>query len=134
MNLWSPVKYAALTVILTASYVAPVYAFEQKTFDAAQFKSAQDGGKPVVVHVTAPWCPTCKAQHQVLDTLSKNTAYDAVTVFTVDFDSKPDVWKSLKARSQSTLIAFEGAKETGRLAGETAVKPIEALIQSSIAK
>ena len=42
--------------------------------------------------------------------------------------------KSFKATSQSTLIAFNGATETGRLAGETKADAIEALLKSTMKK
>ena len=44
-------------------------AFERTDFTDAGFKAAQAAGKPIVVDVFAPWCPTCKAQHQGLDDL-----------------------------------------------------------------
>lgn len=127
-------RCAALAVVVTLSWLSPAFAFDQKPFDEAEFKAAQAAGKPVVAHVTAPWCPTCTAQHKTLDSLAKNPAYDAVTVFKVDFDEQEAAWKSLDARAQSTLIAFAGEKETGRLVGETAAEPIEKLLQSTITK
>ena len=46
---------------------APAQAFQTKPFDAASFKAAQSAGDSILVDVFAPWCPTCKAQQQVLD-------------------------------------------------------------------
>lgn len=123
--------FAAAAVCLN---VSAAVALEQKTFDAAAFKAAQDAGKPVVVHVTAPWCPTCKAQHASIDSLAAKPEFASVTLFQIDFDTQADAWKSVGARSQSTLVAYAGSKETGRLVGETKAAPIEALITSALAK
>lgn len=106
-------------------------AFEQAKFDAGLFKDAQSSGKSILVHVTAPWCPTCKAQHQALDSLGKKPEFKKVAIFDVDFDTQADVMKSFKANSQSTLIAFKGAEETGRLVGATKADAIETLIKSA---
>jgi thiol-disulfide isomerase/thioredoxin len=110
----------------------PARAFETKPFDAAAFKAAQDAGTPILVDVFAPWCPTCKAQQQVFDTLKAKPEFDKLTVFKVDFDNQKDAVKSFGARMQSTLIAFKGATETGRSAGDTNAKSIEALMKTTL--
>lgn len=109
-------------------------ALEQKTFDTQSFKTAQEAGQSLLVHVSAPWCGGCKAQHAVIDELAKKPEFAAVTVFQVDFDSQSDVVKSFMANVQTTLIAFKGTSETGRLVGQTKVKPIEDLIGTTLAK
>lgn len=129
--LLKPLLFAMIAVSATASMAA---ALEQKKFDAAEFKAAQEAGKPAVIHITAPWCPTCKAQHQVFDQLSAKPDYASVTLFEVDFDSQKDVVKSFKATAQSTLIAYSGTNETGRLVGQTNLKAIEDLVASSTKK
>ncbi len=113
----------------SASYAA---AFETKTFEAAAFKAAQAGGGPILVHVTAPWCPTCKAQHQALGVLEKKPELSKLVVFDVDFDSQKEALKAFNATSQSTLIAFKGAAETGRAVGVTDVPAIENLIKVAV--
>ena len=106
-------------------------AFEKKSFDAAAFKAAQGAGGPVLVHVTAPWCPTCKAQHQALGDLEKKPEFAKLVVFDVDFDSQKDALKSFNATSQSTLIVFKGATETGRSVGVTAAPAIAELLATA---
>ena len=130
----SSFRLFVLSAVLACANAAAAFALEQKAFDAGAFKAAQDAGKPVIVHVTAPWCSTCKAQHAAIDGIAKNPAFEAVTVFQIDFDSQADVWKSFSARSQSTLIAYAGEEETGRIVGQTAAQPIEALVQSTLVK
>lgn len=134
MPLRSQIKSSILAASFFLMSMASAHALTQTAYSEAAFKAAQAEGKPVAVHVTAPWCGTCKAQHQALDSLKDNTELKSVTVYTVDFDSQGDVWKALNARSQSTIIAFSGSKETGRVVGETGAKSIEAVLTSSIAK
>ena len=114
--------------------VTSAAAFEQKKFDPANFKAAQSADKSILVDISATWCPTCKAQHKVLETLSKKPEYANLVVFEVDFDAQKDAVKSFGARQQSTLIAFIGTQETRRLVGETAAAPIEELLKSSLKK
>ena len=133
MSLQSAVK---AVFVVASLFLAgqPAQAFEQKKFDKAAVEAAQTAGKPVLIHITAPWCPTCKAQHKVLDSLSKKPDLADIAVFDVDFDTQPEVVKSYKATSQSTLIAFNGTTETGRLAGATQPAAIEELLKSTMKK
>ena len=118
-----------MRVLLAA---APASAFQTKPFDAASFKAAQSAGEPLLVDVFAPWCPTCKAQQQVLDGLKDKPEFAKLTIFKVDFDNQPDVVRDFGARSQSTLIAYKGATETGRSAGDTNPASIETLLGSTL--
>lgn len=123
---FAAVAATALTFALSAQ------AFDSKPYDEASFKAAQSVGKPILVDVFAPWCPTCKAQQQVLESLKSKPEYDKLTVFQVDFDNQKDAVKGFGARTQSTLIAFKGDKETGRSAGDTRPDSIEALLKSAL--
>ena len=125
-------KLAVALLSALFAFALPARAFETKPFDAAAFKAAQDAGAPILVDVFAPWCPTCKAQQQVFDTLTTKPDLDKITVFKVDYDNQKDAVKSFGARMQSTLIAFKGTTETGRSAGDTNAKSIEALLQSTL--
>src|SRR5262245_41911731 len=98
-------RFAAILLGALLLAAAPAQAFQTKAFDDASFKAAQSAGESILVDVFAPWCPTCKAQQQVLDALKDKPEYAKLTVFKVDFDNQPDVVKSFGARSQSTLIA-----------------------------
>ncbi len=131
-NLKSMKMFVAAAALAAMSQLAQAY--EAKTYDEAAFKAAQAQGSEILVHVTAPWCPTCVSQHKTLSEIGKKPDYAKFEVFDVDFDSQGDVWKGLKANSQSTLIAFKGATETGRLVGATKADAIEGLLQSTMKK
>jgi thioredoxin 1 len=126
------IKFAVMIVGAVLLAAAPASAFQTKPFDAASFKAAQSAGEPLLVDVFAPWCPTCKAQQQVLDKLKDNPEFAKLTIFKVDFDNQPDVVRDFGARSQSTLIAYKGATETGRSAGDTNPASIETLLGSTL--
>ena len=127
--------FAALLVIgIANASVTPAHAIEKRKYDATTFKAAQSANKSILVDVSATWCPTCKAQHKVLDSLSKRPEFKDIVVFEVDFDNQKDALKAFNARQQSTLIAFRGSAETKRSVGETAVEAIESLLKSSLKK
>lgn len=117
----------ALALWATVAHAAEPQPFSQQSFDAL----ARDG-KPVVVDVSATWCPTCKAQKPIIDKLAAQPAYKDVAVLAVDFDADKAVLKQFKVTSQSTLIAFKSGQEKGRSVGDTRPTGIEALFKKAI--
>ena len=51
---------ALLTAVVAIS--APALAADFRPYSAAALQAARAEGRPVVVHVYASWCPTCRAQ------------------------------------------------------------------------
>ncbi|MBY0611612.1 MAG: thioredoxin family protein [Beijerinckiaceae bacterium] len=117
---------------VAAMFAAPVSAAEFKPYTPAAFDAAKKAGKPILVEITAPWCPTCKAQKPILNELSAKPEFKDLVVLEVDFDNQTDVVRGFNARSQSTLITFKGAKETSRTVGETRKDAIAAQLNSAI--
>lgn len=101
-------------------------------FSKAAFAAAQAAGKPIVVHIYAPWCPTCRAQEPILAKLEAEPGFSALESFRVDFDGQKDAVRALKATNQSTIIVFKGAKEVGRSVGETNPKTIGDLLRKAL--
>jgi thioredoxin 1 len=101
-------------------------------FSKAAFEKAQAEGKSILVEISAPWCPTCRAQKPIISSLMAKPAYANVAVFEVDFDSQKDALQLLKATSQSTLISFKGKTEASRSVGETKPDAIEAVFRAAI--
>ncbi len=125
------VRVMALAV--AAILAAPAgHAFEIKMFDAETFKAAQAAGKPVLVDVSAPWCPVCKAQHKIFEALKAKPELFNLTILQADFDTQKDALKGFNVQKQGTLIAFKGAVETGRTVGDTDANSIEALMASTL--
>ena len=118
---------AFLTSFLPARADAPV----ATTFDAEAFKATLASGRPMLVEITASWCPTCRAQRAVFADLLQEPRFADLTIYEVDFDSRKDVVRAFGARQQSTLIVFAGGKEVGRSVGETRPAHIAALLDSA---
>lgn len=112
--------------------VTPAMAGQRAGYTPAAFAAAQKAGKPILVEVHAPWCPTCKAQGPILSKLEADPRFAGLTIFQVDFDSQKDALKALNAQKQSTLIVFKGAKETGRSVGATDPASIEELLEKTL--
>ena len=107
-------------------------AAEVLPYTSSAFAAAQKAGTPILVEITASWCPTCKAQKPILSKLESDPRFKDLKVFDVDFDSQKDLVRSFKATMQSTLIAFKGDHETARSVGDTNQDSIEALLQKAI--
>ena len=110
---------------------ATVFAADIQTFSQARFETAQAEGRPIVVDIAAKWCTTCAAQKPIIERLAADPAYREMIIFHVDYDNQKDVVRSLGARWQSTLIAFNGAAETARSVGDTNAGSIAALFRSA---
>ena len=125
-----------LVIALTATsmfVLAPVVlAADHIAYTRQAFEAAQKAGNPILVEITASWCPTCKAQKQVLGNLLPAAAYGKLVVFQVDFDSQKDVVRAFNAQMQSTLITFKGTREVGRLVGVTKADSIKQLLDTTI--
>ena len=108
------------------------HAAETAAFTPQAFEAAQKSGQPILVEITAPWCPTCKAQKPILGKLEAEPKFRSLQVFDVDFDTQKDAVRRFGARMQSTLIAFKGAREVARSVGDTKAASIAALLEKSI--
>ena len=89
-------------------------------------------GKPVLIAVSAPWCPICRTQKPILARLSAEPRFKDLQIFDIDFDSQKDRLRRLNVRMQSTLIAYKGATEVGRSVGETQPEWIEGLVEKTL--
>ena len=126
-------KLAKTALLMTLSTLASLaMAGEIKPFSQQDFDKLTAAGKPVVVDVSAPWCPTCKAQKPIIDALMKQPAYKDVTLLMVDFDTNKPTLKNFKVTMQSTLVAFKGTKEVARSVGDTTPDGIEGLVKKTI--
>lgn len=115
----------------TAMAFAPAAAPAPVAFDRAAFEQAQAADKRILVDIHAPWCPTCRAQEPIIQRLAAARGNESLVVFRVDFDSQKNDVRAFGAQRQSTLIAYRGSRETGRLVGDTDPGRIAALVASS---
>lgn len=122
-------RWAAAATLLAAGFAAQ--ALEILPYSAAALASAQQAGKPVAVHFHADWCPTCKQQEKSLAQLKAEPGLD-LAVLVADYDKEKDLKKSMKVRTQSTLVVFKGAEEKARLAGDTSADAIRKALKAAL--
>ena len=119
--LWAVTAFAALGAgAVQAAEIAP--------YSDSGFAAAQQAGKPILIDVTAPWCPTCAKQKPILSELYTTPEFKDLQVFAVDFDSSKPLLRKLGVQMQSTMIVYHGATEEGRATGVTAAPAIHDLL------
>lgn len=120
---------AAFPVLVAPAMAAPAI----RAFDQAAFEAAQKSGKPILIWVHAPWCPVCRQQQKTIERVTAEPAMRTMQVFRIDYDTQKPLWRRFGATQQSTLIAFRGRRETGRIAHETDDAKVSAVIRGAIA-
>lgn len=108
------------------------HAAEPVAYDATAFETAQEEGRPVLVQISAPWCPICRAQKPILAALAADPRFKDFAVFTIDFDAQRDLVRRFGAQMQSTLILYKGRTEVARSVGETQPEWIEQLLEKAL--
>jgi thioredoxin 1 len=131
MNLTRRAAFALLTLAAVPAAL-PALAADKMPYSEAAFDAANKAGKPILVEIHAPWCPTCKAQAPIIGQVTADARFKPLAIFTVDFDSQKDALKKFNAKSQSTLITFKGGKEAARSAGDTDAGSIKKLIETTL--
>lgn len=100
-------------------------------YTAQALASAQAAGQPVALHFHADWCPTCKQQEKAFTQLRGEPGLDLL-LLVVDYDQEKDLRRSLKVRTQSTLVVLRGAQEKARLAGDTDAGKLRTALKSAL--
>ncbi|MGE3991534.1 thioredoxin family protein [Pseudorhodoplanes sp.] len=119
-------------LVLALGWASAASARDKTPFTPAAFEAAQVAGKPILIDVSASWCPTCKAQAPILSKLLGEQRFKNMVAFNVDFDSQKDILRRLNVQRQSTLIVFKGKQEAGRSVADTNSASIEALLAKSL--
>lgn len=119
------------TTLLAASLVVlSVSAQAAQPFTPERLAEAQRADHGIVIDVTAPWCPTCKAQRPVIAALENE--HPRLVVLEIDFDTSKDLLKKFGVQYQSTLIVFKGSKEVGRSTGVSDPVAVTDLIKKAL--
>lgn len=119
-------------LLLAASALAAGAAPAFGAFGTANFAEALESGAPILVHVHATWCPTCRAQKPILMKLLAEPRFKAVRAFELDYDVEKDTMRKLAAPDRSTILVFKAGKEVARSVGDTSEKTIAALIEKGL--
>jgi len=121
----------AFILFMALAQSAWVFAAGQP-FTKSQFDNLMKEGKPIIVHVHAPWCSNCKAQNSVLNVEMKSPAYKGVTFLEVDFDTQNEALRELNVSMQSTILVFKQGREVGRFTAKTKESDIEELTKKAL--
>jgi thioredoxin 1 len=132
MNIATKKFFKPVLALALCGLASLAMAGEIKPFDQASFDKLAAEGRPVVLDVSASWCPTCKQQKPIVDGLMKQPAYKDVTTLVIDYDTNKALLKKLKVTMQSTLLAFKGSQEVARSVGDTTAEGIEGLIKKTV--
>jgi len=127
-------RVSCIGILLAVALVLPGVgaAAQVVTYNKQAFLDAQAAGKPIVVFVTASWCPNCRKQQPIVDELSRDNTFADAVVFVIDYDSSKDALRDLNVQMQSTLIAFKGRTERMRSTAVTDPVAVRALFQSAL--
>jgi len=125
-----PLAAALLAAGLFAG-AAPALALTVVPYSADALAAAQKSGQPLVLHFHASWCPTCRAQDKVFDSLKADPSLN-VTLMEADYDKEKALEQQMHVGAQSTLIVFRGATERRRSTGETDPTRLQALLRSAL--
>ena len=121
------------SLLLATSLIFSSAVFAEPTpYTQAAFDTLQKEGKPILIEIHAIWCPTCRAQAPIVNSLLKQKEYQTITPLRVDFDTQKDIVKAFGATKQSTLIVFKSGKEVARSTGATSPSAIESLLAKAI--
>ena len=128
-TLATSLRLAAGAVLAFAALAAGA---AEMPFTQAAFDKAVAAGQPVIVDFQASWCPTCKAQKPIVQSLMQEPKMKNVTLFSADYDTEQALKKQLRVAQQSTFVVFKGGKEVARSTGETSKSAIAALFDKAL--
>lgn len=124
--------FVTALVIASTLGLTPTMAADWRPYTPEAFAAAQKEGKSILVDISAPWCPVCRAQKPILEELTLDPKFKDMLVLEIDFDTQKADVRAQNAFSQSTLIAYRGDKETARSSGDTSMQSIEILMKSAL--
>jgi thioredoxin 1 len=124
-------SFAAISFAIVIAAAHPAVAAEFKPFDRATFDAAQKAGRPILVEVNAWWCPVCASQTKTIRSTVITPAYAKLLVLRINYDKQKSEWQAFGVQKQSTLIAFKGGRELGRVSYITDKAQIQALLAAT---
>ncbi|MGD9984038.1 MAG: thioredoxin family protein [Porticoccaceae bacterium] len=121
---------ALLALVTTAATAAP----SSGPYTNKRFYALQDENALILVAVTGPGCPACRAQRVVLDRFQKQHPEVDLKILWVDYDHQKRVLRYLNASLAGTLILYRGAERLGSTVAKMEEDAIIAPILSAAAR
>jgi thioredoxin 1 len=126
------IKILSLAFILSSGLAS---ARLPEPFTPENFEASKKEGKVILLHFFADWCPSCRAQKKVMDSILSERELNEIVFLRVDYDNALRLRKEFKVNRQSTLIVLRGEREVARKAGITDKDEIrDYLIEATAAK
>jgi thioredoxin 1 len=125
---------AVIALAFSAGLLAagPAGALERLAYTPELAAEAARAGRPYVIHIHADWCSTCQAQLRIMERLADDPRFRDLLVIAVDYDRQTDIMRRYGASERSTIIAFFGALETGRIVAETRFEALTRFLLSAV--
>ena len=101
-------------------------------YDKAKFGALVQSGAPVIAHVHATWCSTCRRQETLMNEMLKDPRFAKVQAVRVDYDKDKDFEKAHNVNSRATILVFKGGKEVSRLVFDTDPAKIKKTIGAAL--
>lgn len=121
-----------LSLVLVLMSAISAQAAERQPYEPDAFQRTVETGKPVLVHVTAPWCRECNAQKPIIAEIGQRPEFKELTIFDVDFDTQKESLHRLNVQKQSTIVVIKDKSEVARAVGITEREAIDALMKKAL--
>ena len=99
--------------------------------DDDSFGAAVSGALPVLVELSAPWCPPCRPLNLTVEQAASDFA-GRLKVVTVNIDDAPGVVQRLGVQVVPTLVLLHHGTEVGRREGALAAAALNNWLDRSL--
>ena len=121
-------NFLNLVALLSLAISLPAAA-AGKFYTQQEFDTLAAEGRPIVVHIHADWCGTCKTQDIQINAAMNSPEFKDVTFFEVDYDIQRKTVKFFNAKVQSTIIIYQQGKEIARGVADRDPAQLQALLR-----
>ncbi len=123
----------ALAAFASLALIGSAFAFTGfAPYEKTKFDSLVQSGAPVIAHVHATWCSTCRRQETLLNEMLKDPRYSKIQAVRVDYDKDTGFQKAHKVTSRATILVFKGGKEVSRVVFDTDPAHIKTAVESAL--
>ena len=102
-----------------------------RKFNDALFEKAQKEGKLTLLVFSKSDCPGCTAQVPTLLKVLKDSTFQGIEVFQIDFINQPDLNQRFNVRGWTHLLAYKSGREIKRSAGQKSPSQIRNFLKEA---